>query len=477
MTNTTPGAPVSAAPRQQGWRALFSLRHLGATVTISLGVALYAFNEFFVSTALPSAVDELGGAALISWAFTFFVVFAIVGGLSAAQVKARLGARAALALSALIFLAGSVMTVMAGNMAVMIAGRALQGLGEGIVAAICYALIPVLFPRDLVQKVFGLEAVVWAVAAFTGPVLAGALTEYFSWRIAFAFNIAVGVVFLLLVLVSLPRGARDETAGPLPLKRLALAGGGILLVSVAATAGHAAAAAMFAAAVLALLAAWRLDSGHRHPILPAGAFGWRSLVGAGLWVILLMPLSQAAGSVFMVFGFQFLWGFGATVAGALAATLAVAWSLTAIAVASLAGETRRLQAVAAGPVLLAAGMAAACAGVALGSLSTVIAGQVAMGVAFGLNWGPLCELLMERAPAADRDRTSALLPTLQTVGYGLGAAAFGLVANLAGFGDTADLAGARSGIVTAYAGAALVAAAAAVFGLRTARLARPGHPK
>ena len=50
-------------------------------------------------------------------------------------------------------------------------------------------------------------------------------------------------------------------------------------------------------------------------------------------------------------------------------------------------------------------------------------------------------------------------------------AMFGLVANLAGFGDTADMDGARTGMVVAYVGAALVAAIAAVFGFQTVRMA------
>jgi MFS family permease len=468
-------APMTERPK---WSTLFSPHHLGATVTISLGVALYAFNEFFVSTALPSAVEDLGGAALISWAFTFFLVFAIVGGLFAANLKARLGARAALLVSALLFVAGSVVTVVAGSMPVMIAGRALQGFGEGVVAAICYALIPVLFPRPLVQKVFGLEALVWAVAAFGGPVLAGFLTEFVSWRAAFAFNIVVGGIFLLLVLAVVPRGEREAgKPGAFPLLRLTLAGAGILLVSVAAAVEPPFVAGLFAAFVLLVLAAFRLDRMDANPILPADAFRWRSLVGAGLWVVLLMPLSQAAGAVFMVYGFQFLWGFGATVAGALAASLAVAWSLVAILVASLPGEEMKLRAVAAGPVLLAAGMAMACIGVGLDSLLAVVAGQVAMGAGFGLNWGPVCELLMERAPDKDRDRTSAMLPTLQTTGYAIGAAVFGLAANLAGFAETGDPSGARSGIAAAYAGATLVAAAGTVFALRTVRLARSAQAK
>jgi hypothetical protein len=79
---------------------------------------------------------------------------------------------------------------------------------------------------------------------------------------------------------------------------------------------------------------------------------------------------------------------------------------------------------------------------------------------------------MDRSSDADRDRTSALLPTLQTVGYALGAAVFGLVANLAGFADVDDIASVRGGIAAAYAGATLAAIASAVFGLRTVRMAR-----
>ena len=46
-------------------------------------MALFAFNEFFVATALPSAIGELIGAQLIGWPFTFFLGFAMYfGGLA-----------------------------------------------------------------------------------------------------------------------------------------------------------------------------------------------------------------------------------------------------------------------------------------------------------------------------------------------------------------------------------------------------------
>ncbi len=65
-------APQTAIDVEEGsWSELLRPRHLAATVTLCLGVALFAFNEFFVSTALPTAVAEFGGAALLSWPSRF----------------------------------------------------------------------------------------------------------------------------------------------------------------------------------------------------------------------------------------------------------------------------------------------------------------------------------------------------------------------------------------------------------------------
>ncbi len=56
-------APQTEVDLEEGsWSELLRPRHLAATVTLCLGVALFAFNEFFVSTALPTAVAEFGGA-------------------------------------------------------------------------------------------------------------------------------------------------------------------------------------------------------------------------------------------------------------------------------------------------------------------------------------------------------------------------------------------------------------------------------
>lgn len=450
---------------EESWGALLRPRYLAPTITLSLGVALSAFSTFFVATALPSAIGELGGASLISWASTLFLVFIIVGGLIAANLKRRLGARTALILSAGVFLAGTVITFMAPNMPVLLVGRILQGAGEGVVMAICYALIPELFPAGLVAKVFGVEAVVWAIAAFCGPLLAGALTEFFSWRAAFAFNLPAALVFIGLVLATVPGGgAADSDADPVPIMRLGLAGGGILMACVASVVAPVLAAVLIAIGAAMLVAAWRLDASNRRPILPGGAFRPTTPLGAGLWVILLMPLAESAAAVFVVYGLQHIWALGPMAAGASHAALAVAWSLVAIVVANARRLETRLKAIAAGPVLLTLGLAASAAGHYTEEIALVIGGQIVIGCGFGLNWGPLCQFLMDVSPDAERDRTSAMLPTLQSAGFAIGAAVFGLTANLSGFGEAVAPDVLRHALTVTFVVATVVAALSAAFG-------------
>ena len=73
------------------WAELFGAERRGATATLSLGVALFAFNAFVVATALPAAVEDLGGRAWIAWATSLYLIPAIVTGTAAAAVMHRVG--------------------------------------------------------------------------------------------------------------------------------------------------------------------------------------------------------------------------------------------------------------------------------------------------------------------------------------------------------------------------------------------------
>ncbi|ACP25339.1 MFS permease [Sinorhizobium fredii NGR234] len=456
------------------WSELLTRDHLAATVTLCLGVALFAFNEFFISTALPTAVEEFGGAALLSWAFTLYLVFAIIGGALAANQKARFGARNTLVAAALVFATGTVIATLATGMPQVLAGRLLQGLGEGIIAGVCYALIPELFPPRLVPKVFGAEAIVWASAAFAGPLISGLLTEYWSWRAAFFVNIPAVAVFLALV-VTIVRQPKDRkgAAGAIPLLRVLAFGVGILLISISNTAGNGyVTAAFLMMAIAVFMTAVQSDRRSPNSILPFGAFSMRTALGTGLWVVLLMPLAQASGSVYLVYSMQQSWDFGPTAAGFSSALMAMSWSATAIFVASLPSHAVRIRLMWAGPLILCLGLIGLTLAVGSGEYGLVFVGQVAIGAGFGISWGTLSQFLMDVSTREERDKTSALLPTLQSAGYAIGAALFGVTANTFGLDEDVSEQVLSLSLTIVFALACVIAAASLFFAIRTLRLTR-----
>jgi MFS family permease len=435
-----------------------------------LGVVLFAFNAFVVATALPAAVADLGGGAWIAWATSLYLIFSIVAGTATAAMMHRLGARALFLLAAAVFLAGTLMAAGAVSMAMLLAGRAWPGVGAGFIESGCYVLIPRLFAPRLIPKVFGVEAAAWALAAFGGPALSGWLTLALSWRVAFLATVPLALIFLALVPLVV-RAARDDGPAPgLPLLPLGGIAGGMALILVADTLPWAALRAATLVAGFAVIAAVVLTDG-RGPVrlLPARAFSLARATGLGLWVAVLMPLSSSAGTVFLNYTLQFLWGFTPVQSGLTAVLLALAWSAMQTLSAHLAWPRGRL--IRGGAAGLVLGQALMIAAFALHSVALVVAAQLALGVAFGAAWGALSQVVMAEAPAADRDLTSALLPTVNSAGFGIGAALWGLVANALGFAGAggADL---QRVIVTVFALACLPALAALVLALRLARQIR-----
>ncbi|MGH6859313.1 MAG: MFS transporter, partial [Phyllobacterium sp.] len=219
-----------------------------------------------------------------------------------------------------------------------------------------------------------------------------------------------------------------------PFMRLAAIGGGIMFVALASIMRTLATEILFVAAAAGVLAAVvAVDRRSRTPLFPSDAFALNSTVGIGLWVVLFMPVAQSATSVYLVMTLQNLWGYGPTKAGAFSATFAIAWSLFAIVVANIADPRRRAWMIRLGPTFLVAGLATIVVGFSVDMPLVVMAGQIGIGTGFGVSWGFLSQTVMEAARSGERDRASALLPTLQSAGYAIGAAIAGLAANAAGY--------------------------------------------
>ncbi len=447
------------------WRDLLRGQNGRLTATACLGEAIYALNVFLVSTAMPSVVRDVGGVRFLAWVNTLYLVAAIVVGAATGFLKQRLGTRRLMLVGAACFAAGSLAAAAAPEMGVVLVGRALQGAGEGAIAACAYALLAEYLPSPLIPKALGAMAMVWAAGALAGPLASGILTEVLSWRAALLLNLPLIAAFAILVLYTVPAGKAAGTSERLPASRLALLASGIMLVATAAVASGLAWPLLAGGGAL-LVAAVVADRRAAVRLFPRDAFRPTMQFGVVLWVALLMPLGQASTSVYLPITVQNLWGYRPVIAGIVVATMALSWSVSALLV-TLPRDVRPVRAIRIGAILTAIGLALATLAIPNRALLPLLAAQAIIGIGFGLGWGFLNQVGVAAAPEAERDLAAALLPTTQNAGYALGAALAGLIANASGYARELVIGRGHGGVAVFAAGTALaVLAASASLGLK-----------
>ena len=413
---------------KNGWSELLSGANLSLLTVISAGIGLHAFNQFAVVTALPVAVNEIGGAAFYSWAYSLYFVGSVAGGVTAVLFRERFGARVVLLLCCLIFSFGSVLSAIAGDFLWVVVGRALQGLADGLIVAVCYSLIPAGFRSGLLPKVFAIEAAIWAVASFIGPLTGGFATEHISWRATFLLS--APLILLLLAYTAIAVSAERKVAATRkPLVPLLLCLVGALAFSAPSAFEDASLRALSLLVGAALLWA-SLRAGTRPSIglFPRDSFRLKTVLGSGFWVLFLMSYAHALGSVYLAYVAINLWRHEPTFAGFIVVTMPLAWSFVAMLIGSLRSARLREICLHYGPYQMVPGCALLGLGLATGNWGEMLVGQILIGSAFGMSWAGISQAAMEAAPEEERKMTGALLPTVATLGAAAGAGASGTVA-------------------------------------------------
>ncbi|MFQ6145459.1 MFS transporter [Streptomyces seoulensis] len=173
-------------------------------------VLLIAFEATAVGTAMPVAARELHGVPLYAFAFSGYFTTSLFGMVLAGQWADRRGPLGALTAGIAAFAAGLLLAGTAGTMWVFILGRAVQGLGGGLVIVALYVVVGRAYPERLRPAIMAAFAAAWVVPSIVGPLAAGAVTEHLGWRWVF-IGIPVLVVFPLAI--ALPQ-IRRRAAGP-----------------------------------------------------------------------------------------------------------------------------------------------------------------------------------------------------------------------------------------------------------------------
>lgn len=193
----------------------FSMRAIiGPLVAIIFGVFMVVLDSTAMNVALPSLVTGLHGPlSTLQWTITGYVLAQATVIPLAGWLSDRFGAKRVFLSSVALFTFGSILCATAQDSTMLIAFRVLQGLGGGMVAPIAIAFTYRLSPPERVGAVMGIMGIPILFAPALGPVVAGWLVQYASWRWIFLVNLPVGIVGLLIGLRCLPAIDRQRVAG------------------------------------------------------------------------------------------------------------------------------------------------------------------------------------------------------------------------------------------------------------------------
>jgi predicted MFS family arabinose efflux permease len=439
---------------------LLQRANIAPLALVNLGVGLHAVIWYLAAAAMPTAITEVGGAEFLSWVNSLYLVTTILGGAVTAMFKGRFGARDTMLAAGTVVMVGGVVSAMAPDVSLILAGRAIQGLGEGILIALSYVITRELFDNRLVPRVFATLAVTWGSAVFLGPLIGGGLTEMFSWRAAFFGAALLPLPMQALAWLILREKSTTSAIGTPPIFRVLLLGAGVIAISAADRVGGViSGAGSILIGILAIAVALRIDRHSPRHLITTVFPGLRHRVSLGLWILVLMPLSEAGVFVYTPYLLQMDRGLTPTWAGYFRAIHALTWSLSALSVASLPSRWHGA-AIVAGPAILAFGLAVVGFAMAGAPLLLVGVGLALVGVGFGLSFSFVSQQIMASAPEGQEDATATAIPTLECLGSAIGAAAVGLLGNASGFAGTLTGDVVASGALRVYGGGAVVAVAA-----------------
>ncbi|MCT7354560.1 MFS transporter [Streptomyces sp. 15-116A] len=203
-------ADVAPIPDAEPDETVLSRSYRALSIGIVSVVLLIAFEATAVGTAMPVAARELDGVSLYAFAFSGFFTTSLFGMVLSGQWSDRRGPLGPLTAGIAAFAAGLLLAGTAAAMWPFILGRAVQGLGGGLVIVALYVVVGRAYPERLRPAIMAAFAASWVVPSIVGPLASGAVTEHIGWRWVF-LGIPVLVVFPLAL--ALPQ-IRRRAAGP-----------------------------------------------------------------------------------------------------------------------------------------------------------------------------------------------------------------------------------------------------------------------
>jgi MFS family permease len=422
------------------------------TVGLVLAVTFVAFEALAIATILPVVSRHLGDLRLYGWVFSAFLLASLIGIVVAGTLADRVPLGRLMLAGLALFALGLVVGGTAPDMAVLVVGRAVQGLGAGVVPAVAYVTISQCYPEESRPRMFAVLSTAWVVPGLIGPAIAALVAAAVGWRWVFLGLIPLVIVAGILVVLALrhvPPPASPGTAAVPYLAVLGLvAGAGGALASLSSGVVPVVAAGGIAGSALLAVSLRRL--------MPPRNLSARPGLTATIFSRALLTCCFFAGDAYVPY---------AIVTVRHAPTALAALALTASTLTWTAGSWVQARCIARygprrlvrpGECLVAVGLGVMCVAL-LPSVPpelAIVAWAVA-GAGIGTAYAPLSVTTLNRAAPGEEGRATSALQLCDVLGQAIGTGVAGAIvaAAAAGIGHGPGVALAFSfGIVVALVG-------------------------
>ena len=422
------------------------------TVGLVLAVTFVAFEALAIATILPVASRHLGDLRLYGWVFSAFLLASLIGIVVAGTLADRVPLGRLMLAGLALFAVGLVVGGTAPDMTVLVAGRAVQGLGAGVVPAVAYVTISRCYPEESRPRMFAVLSTAWVVPGLIGPAIAALVAAAVGWRWVFLGLIPLVIVAGILVVLALrhvPPPASPGTAAVPYLAVLGLvAGAGGALASLSSGVVTVVVAGGIAGSALLAVSLRRLT--------PPRHLSARPGLTATIFSRALLTCCFFAGDAYVPYAIVTVRHAPTTLAALALTASTLTWTAGSWVQARCIARYGPRRLVRPGECLVAVGLGMMCV-VLLPSVPpelAILAWAVA-GAGIGTAYAPLSVTTLNRAAPGEEGRATSALQLCDVLGQAIGTGVAGAIvaATAAGIGHGPGVALAFSfGIVVALIG-------------------------
>ena len=396
-----------------------------AILTIALGIVMAVMDGAIANVALPTIARDLDASPAFSiWIVNGYQLAITISLLPLASLGEIIGYRRVYLAGLALFTLASLFCALSHTLLLLTVARIVQGFGAAGIMSVNAALVRFTYPRALLGRGIGINALVVAISAAVGPTVAAGILAVGTWPYLFAVNIPIGIAAFALGWRYLPHAPRGRHAFDWQSALLSAITFGVGIAAIDSV-GHGEALFIclveFAvAAVAGVLLVFR-QTHMTSPLLPIDLLRI-PIFALSIGTSIASFCGQMLAFVAIPFYLESRFGYSAVQIG----LLITPWPIAVAFAAPLAGRLLERHPAGLlggiGLVLFAAGLGTLALLPADPSLADVIWRMALSGAGFGLFQTPNNRTMIAAAPRERSGGASGMLGTARLLGQTTGAA-------------------------------------------------------